>query len=151
MTHKMNPEVKKLWLEALRSGEYKQCKGWLHSRNERGDTYCCLGVLCALAVKHGAPNVTKSEKYNIGHVAYGTVTPYDSVLCGTHIELSSHNLPDAVSAWAEVDTHFGKGPVVDITHLGLRDNTEDFVSLVRLNDEYQFNFNQIADLIEAQL
>jgi hypothetical protein len=38
----LNPEVKKDWLTALRSGEYQQTKGTL----KRGDSYCCLGVLC---------------------------------------------------------------------------------------------------------
>lgn len=38
----MNPELKGKWVEALRSGEYKQ--GQFTFRN--GDRYCCLGVLC---------------------------------------------------------------------------------------------------------
>lgn len=38
----MNQEVKKAWLEALRSGNYKQGQSWLKD----GDKYCCLGVLC---------------------------------------------------------------------------------------------------------
>jgi hypothetical protein len=46
----MNPEVKAAWLEALRSGEYKQTKNLLH--RVRGG-YCCLGVLCEQAVKAG--------------------------------------------------------------------------------------------------
>lgn len=40
----MNEEVKKLWVNALRSGKYKQAKSTL--RNNYG--YCCLGVLCDL-------------------------------------------------------------------------------------------------------
>lgn len=40
---KMDPEMKKRWVEALRSGKYKQGKGRLH--DEVHDTYCCLGVL----------------------------------------------------------------------------------------------------------
>lgn len=40
----MNPEIKAKWLKALRSGEYKQGWGRLHSF----DTFCCLGVLCEL-------------------------------------------------------------------------------------------------------
>lgn len=46
----MNPEVKAEWVKALRSGEYKQTKNLLH-RVDGG--YCCLGVLCELAVKAG--------------------------------------------------------------------------------------------------
>ena len=49
-------EVRKLWVEALRSGEYKQGKYNLHKKDE----FCCLGVLCELAVKEGVTNVTKS-------------------------------------------------------------------------------------------
>jgi hypothetical protein len=37
----MNQVIKEKWVAALRSGEYKQTKGYL--RNKKG--YCCLGVL----------------------------------------------------------------------------------------------------------
>jgi len=39
----MNAEIKTKWLVALRSGEYKQCKGRL--RNYGRKQFCCLGVL----------------------------------------------------------------------------------------------------------
>ena len=35
----------KLWVEALRSGEYEQGSGWLQQQFI-GDGYCCLGVAC---------------------------------------------------------------------------------------------------------
>lgn len=38
----MNPEIKTKWLEALRSGKYKQGKNFLRIE----DRFCCLGVLC---------------------------------------------------------------------------------------------------------
>lgn len=38
----MTPELKAKWIEALRSGEYKQTKDYLHT----AEGYCCLGVLC---------------------------------------------------------------------------------------------------------
>lgn len=47
----MNQEIKKLWCEALRSGNYKQ--GTLALYNKKAGTYCCLGVLTDLAVKAG--------------------------------------------------------------------------------------------------
>lgn len=52
----MNPELKQKWVDALRSGEYKQSPGQLY--NSANDTYCCLGVLCDVtgiekAVAHG--------------------------------------------------------------------------------------------------
>ncbi len=39
----MNKEIKQKWVEALRSGEYKQGKGTLRTNN---NLFCCLGVLC---------------------------------------------------------------------------------------------------------
>lgn len=38
----MDTEIKRKWVEALRSGEYMQAQGKLR----RSDGYCCLGVLC---------------------------------------------------------------------------------------------------------
>jgi hypothetical protein len=51
---KMKAKIKKLWLKALRSGEYNQAKGVLRTADATG--YCCLGVLCDLhrkAMKKG--------------------------------------------------------------------------------------------------
>ena len=39
----MQPKLKKKWLKALRSGEYRQTTRKLKSRN---GAFCCLGVLC---------------------------------------------------------------------------------------------------------
>jgi len=38
----MDKEVKQKWVDALRSGKYKQGQGYLRTP----DGYCCLGVLC---------------------------------------------------------------------------------------------------------
>lgn len=38
----MNPKYKQDWIDALRSGKYKQGKGRLCS----DEGFCCLGVLC---------------------------------------------------------------------------------------------------------
>jgi hypothetical protein len=40
----MNQEVKAKWIQALRSGKYKQGQAYLR----KDDSYCCLGVLCDL-------------------------------------------------------------------------------------------------------
>jgi hypothetical protein len=45
----MSPEIKLRmlkWIEALESGKYRQGKGALHSHDEYGDQFCCLGVAC---------------------------------------------------------------------------------------------------------
>ena len=41
---KLDPEMKKIWLEALDSGEYKQGKGSLCVETKSGPRFCCLGV-----------------------------------------------------------------------------------------------------------
>lgn len=39
----MNKKIKEKWIKALLSGEYKQGRYDLRSRDDR---FCCLGVLC---------------------------------------------------------------------------------------------------------
>lgn len=43
-------EARKLWAEALESGEFKQGQGCLQPAD---DEFCCLGVLCVLAERDG--------------------------------------------------------------------------------------------------
>lgn len=55
----MNKGVKKKWVEALLSGKYIQGHGYLRTSD---DKFCCLGVLCDLAVKEGViPKETKDR------------------------------------------------------------------------------------------
>lgn len=44
----MDNYIKKAWVEALRSGKFKQTHGRLRWANNGGSGYCCLGVLCKL-------------------------------------------------------------------------------------------------------
>src|SRR5688572_29009191 len=54
----MKKRIKKLWIEALKSGEYSQGKGRLRRQDSCFDTdsivdsYCCLGVLCDVLEKN---------------------------------------------------------------------------------------------------
>jgi hypothetical protein len=121
----VNRDVKTRWLEALRSGEYAQDTGMLHRRYgaDDVDSYCCLGVLCALAERAGVV-----ERYAAdGSFAYRSVVNHD--------DRSSNFLPLAVRDWAGLDR---ANPVVDD------------VSLSSHNDD-ELNFNAIADLIEEHL
>src|SRR5579864_8820013 len=56
----MTPECKKMWIAALRSGQYKQGKGALSS--ESG--FCCLGVALDVLdpTKWSPPSVTLSRR-----------------------------------------------------------------------------------------
>ena len=60
---KMNPEIKSLWLSALRGGKYKQGEGYLeHKDTETKEvTHCCLGVLARCQGKKPNPRPDGQE------------------------------------------------------------------------------------------
>lgn len=121
----MNEQIKTRWVEALRSKKYKQGTGYLHNRSNEQDYYCCLGVLCELAVADGVI-VRKKVAFNDGYGPKG----------GSWQAFDRQVLPPAVMEWAELDDSCGTLPNCD--------------SLTELNDEGR-DFEQIADLIEEQL
>ncbi len=51
----MDKKIKREWITALRSGEYKQVSGALCKLNGDGSVkgHCCLGVACEVAIKNG--------------------------------------------------------------------------------------------------
>lgn len=63
----MNKEIKKVWLEALRSGDYEQTTGHLKKR----DGYCCLGVLCNLGPSKNWNIVSEYDEANNIHTFTG--------------------------------------------------------------------------------
>lgn len=113
----MNQEVKKLWVDALRSGEYQQGKGSLRNDNK----YCCLGVLCDLAVSSG---VCKCRSGIFpGNVLYRYDSEFDV-------------LPDSVIDWAELES---KNPAIraDALTLGdLNDSGRDFIFIADRIEKY---------------
>ena len=48
-------ENRKKWLDALRSGEYRQ--GTTRLKTKYTDQFCCLGVLCDLYIKENEQNI----------------------------------------------------------------------------------------------
>ena len=117
----MNPDVKKKWVEALRSGEYDQTTGWL--TNEYGTKFCCLGVLCDL--------YARETKGKAGFVEKGPGLQFESENGSSNAELT-----DDVQLWAGLES---SSPEVYDT------------ALMDLNDIEGFSFNEIADLIEEDL
>ena len=77
----MNREARDKWTAALRSGKYEQGYDYLNSN----DYYCCLGVLCEVAIESGL-----EIEVDASHPA----TRYDG---------SISILPDSVAQWAEID------------------------------------------------
>jgi hypothetical protein len=116
MSLDMNPEIRTQWCAALRSGKYTQAKAGLR----RDGGYCCLGVLCDLAVKAGV------------------LTP--------PVQLDSHRwafagrldlLPPVVADWAGIAE---ENPAVQ--------GGGDLIGLAEENDN-GLPFGQIADLIDG--
>lgn len=121
----MKPEIKKLWLAALRSGEYEQGRRVLR----REDTFCCLGVLCDLHSK-----VTGNGEWKEG--IYKTPTETEDTL-----------LPDTVVEWAELDSN---EPMVLGYSIALHNDGDPY----RDEDEGPVlpkTFPEIADLIDQYL
>jgi hypothetical protein len=127
---KMNKDVKKKWLAALRSGKFKQGKGMLRTENNE---FCCLGVLCEIARVEGViPNPVHAVPNwdNTGKKAwfYGKGSIADGRRNGT--------LPDEVRAWAGLEAG----------NPWIGENTA-----AHWNDGAKKSFVEIADLVEEHL
>lgn len=53
----MDAELKAKWVEALRSGKYRQCQEKLHVY--RTNKYCCLGVLARICTDHSTKQLAE--------------------------------------------------------------------------------------------
>lgn len=124
----MKENVKQSWVAALRSGDYRQGRQRLRTVTGDDVQFCCLGVLCELAIEAG---IVRRD----GHYGYHAVDDENDVASGS--------LPDAVVRWADLPS--GDPSVTE------GDDEERPLPLSYLNDIRAGTFNQIADLIEAQL
>jgi hypothetical protein len=140
---KMNPEAKKLWIEALRSGEYQQTRSVLHDDNG----FCCLGVLCDVAMKNWDIMSEWRESTEEERDA-------QDVLCDgpAYAFLGQVNvLPEQVMEWAGLEKN---NPDVhgqcDDEDCACDEGGEWTVTLAELNDDGR-SFSEIADMIEDSL
>jgi hypothetical protein len=131
MPSMMNNQVKQLWVEALRSGEYKQSTGFLH--NHADGSYCALGVLCEIARQEGIIN-RQDDLSDDNYSFYGVWG-----------DMSSQVLPKKVQEWAGIDMDC---PEVAYTHD--LDDSWVWEPVVDLNDR-GWNFKMLAALIEESL
>lgn len=134
----MNQEVKAEWTKALRSGDYSQTTGRL--RRATGDGkggFCCLGVLCDLAVKAGVTTLRE-------------VVPFedDDDLVFYHYGSNEETavLPPEVRDWAGLS---GENPYLDG---GPQPDEDEYVrhdTLASTNDGGA-TFSEIADIIDQK-
>ena len=120
----MTPELKAQWVEALRSGKYKQGAGFLRSTCDGEDTFCCLGVLAAVLPSDLGTWYKNFERHRSA--------PYDVYGFGTPLNNNGGYLIQEVREAA-----------------GL--SKDDVAILVRMNDNSTAGFNGIADYIETHL
>lgn len=116
-------EFYKEWIAALRSGNYPQGIGALHTKTALGSEFCCIGVSCEIALKHNMvvrQLVLKHDAYN-----YAPVTDANqrSIVWGV--------FPRTLQTWLGIDF-------------------EDQDQLVRMND-HGVSFSEIASWIETNL
>lgn len=128
----MKTEVRILWTQALRSGEFPQGLEVLRSADEK---YCCLGVLCELAVRAGIIPPATGPGLSINSLSINSPYHYDGRV---------FSLPDAVADWAGLTDPDGLLPV-PVPH---KDSV--YRDLSELNDSEEFSFAEIADIIDAQ-
>jgi hypothetical protein len=139
-------EARKLWIEALRSGEYKQTQGVLCNLETGG--FCCLGVACEVYQKSVLPKDRMIVKEKLVNLCQPDV-PSKLVLCrsyGNDKELDTSNtgsLPEKVKEWLGIDSHTGALG-------GESEVSRKYPSLMAANDAGE-DFNTIADYIEQDL
>ena len=113
------------WIDALRSGKYKQGSHALRIPSKvkgEPDSYCCLGVLCDIVDPEGwgKPTTIRVED--------------DSMECIPH--LNETGIP-TLTVWIKV--------IKDLTTT--KKNSTDFA---QLNDREGWNFEKIADYLEGK-
>ena len=125
---KMDPTIKARWVAALRSGDYDQGHGRLHSKDANGiSSFCCLGVLCDLANKENiVSEIMEYPSLNTVAVIYDDDESW---------------LPTSVAEWSGVDH---QGTFVETKH------NHEFSTLAELNDSGA-TFAHLATIIEDYL
>jgi hypothetical protein len=117
----MKKDIAKIWVTALKSGDYKQGSEYLCAN----DRYCCLGVLCDLYLQEDGSSLSVVEKKK-GDKDF-TVTWYNH---------DAEVLPDVVQEWAGMNTNTGKY-LSDIL----------FESSLASDNDQGATFEELADII----
>ncbi len=151
----MNQEVKKKWVNALRSGEYLPTEYHLNTKernidDEYVERHCALGVLCDIAVNEGVipPSDWEERQDNFGDVMF--VRQYSDPALGAVDDV----LPLDVMVWADLPSC---NPSLKTTvreydwDIQGEVEVEGSFEISALNDKYDVAFREIADLIESQL
>lgn len=118
----MDQQAKVKWVEALRSGKYKQTTGNLKTSKEGECFYCCLGVLCeVMGVEEEQSLIVANVFGEQGRIMYHSFKQNEFFNSGT----------------------------LDEGSFGL--SKSEISILTDMNDMMNRSFNEIADYIEENL
>ena len=122
MLTRAQKNIRKRWVEKLRSGEFKQGDSCLRkvtkTKNGQKETFCCLGVLCELAVKARVINKASLEETQDGDLDNTTSYRYDG---------EKAFLPRDVRLWAGLKSDRGEFDEGDLSEMN-----DDGVSFKRI-------------------
>ena len=126
----MSKYWKEAWLDALRSGEYKQCRGALRKVKGKTESFCCLGVLTDLVIKDNSNCGEWRDNKNYFNSSIGLHT------------LDHLGLPSLVKSYVELSSDFySPGNIY----------TDDGVIVLANKNDKGASFKQIADMIEKHI
>lgn len=133
----MDAALKAKWVEALRSGDYRQGEGQLH--NNDNDTFCCLGVLC----------VVMGAAFGPAHIEYETDDGL-AVCEATHVpvlngEVLSSGEDNELSRSLERRLGINQNTLISMNDGSYLDQP-DHAGFVR-----KHSFSEIADYIEQHI
>jgi hypothetical protein len=126
MAYKLRSKIKKAWIKALRSGEYKQCQ---HTLKKDGG-YCCLGVLAKVTAEIEG---RQYEDYRENEYA---ALPNRLLIETVFRDKQLTSLGVFETSW----------------HVKVRERKDNYTpgdtALYVLNDALEYTFDEIADVIE---
>ena len=172
---KLDPKIKKRWIDALTSGKFKQAKSVLRAVAVKGKYkgkpvgYCCLGVLTEL-FRTSKANVDKYKWEPATDFEYSEDGQSKEVLSGAcDFDDDSSLTPSCVAVWAgirdangflESDPKVVIAPLWKIAKYKAKlkkykikksgANGNGLTSLAELSDA-GFTFKEIADIIDTYL
>lgn len=133
----MNPERKAMWLQDLRSGEFQQGRGTLHSVDGEGnEEFCCLGLVSKRAFEAGI--CTRKLDAHAERYIYEELDGSCS---------SETGLLPSIMKWLGFEPREDGGydqSIKVFIGMGL---VRDY-SVIYLNDDLRWTFPQIADVVE---
>lgn len=158
MKMKQQPNLRRiqLWIDALRSGDYAQCREELSTGTGNSRAFCCLGVACEVAIRAGLSEL-RAEKQGDGSWLYyrdagGSIDP--NRISNEASDWSGGELPWLVADWYGIprDPELRTGEVRyedDQSDPDNPDGAYEFeASATSLNDDEGYTFTRIADALE---